>query len=138
MICPYYADRMATIYHGDCRDVLPAGINSGMVIVRNLGSVMRDSFLYEYLRSPLISVRVAAAAYGSAQPQLNLDILDKLQVTVPTAGEQQDIVRRTEVLQRTIAAEESELSKLRTLKNGLLHDLLTGRVRLPLQSEATA
>jgi hypothetical protein len=33
--------------------------------------------------------------------------------------------------------EEEKAGKLRTLKHGLLHDLLTGRVSVPLPAEAS-
>lgn len=112
-------------------------INSGMVIVRNHDCVMVNLFLYEYLRSSLTSLQIAAASYGSAQPQLNLDILGKLRVAVPPVEEQQAIVRRTEQMQLLREKEAAELLKLRTLKHGLLHDLLTGRVRVPLPAETT-
>jgi type I restriction enzyme S subunit len=51
-------------------------------------------------------------------------------VPVPTEREIGHIVQAFDSLERSTEANESQLNKLRQLKLGLMHDLLTGRVRV--------
>ena len=59
------------------------------------------------------------------------DILP-LPVPLPSLPEQQAIVDAHDALQDRISEEEAEVAKLRTLKHGLMDDLLTGRVRVSM------
>jgi type I restriction enzyme, S subunit len=70
-----------------------------------------------------------ARAPQSAQKNINLQDLRPLPIPIPAAVEQERIANRYEGAQRRIGSEECALSKLRTLKAGLMDDLLTGRVR---------
>lgn len=68
---------------------------------------------------------------------LNGTILGSMHVPIPSSDEQLNFVAETKALIHRTAAEQSELEKLRTLKHGLMDDLLTGRVRVPVPEEAT-
>ena len=57
---------------------------------------------------------------------------------LPTLVEQGEIGDALSSLDRRTAAEELYVSKLRTLKQGLTDDLLTGRVRVSLPEGAAA
>ena len=111
-------------------------INSGMVIIRNGDQQLATPFLYEMLRSALTERQIALNAYGSAQPQLNLSILARLQVVVPSQGEQVILRDLISAVIARLSKEEGSGRKLRTLKHGLMDDLLTGRVRVTIPEEA--
>ena len=57
---------------------------------------------------------------------------------IPSVEEQQRIVTALDVQGRRIEEEQRFLKKLRTLKHGLMGDLLTGRVRVGLPKEVSA
>ncbi len=105
-------------------------INSGMVIIRNSDPSIATAFLYEVLRAPMTERQVAVSAYGSAQPQLNLDILRRLSIVHPPLDEQHGLTERVRSLNVREKQETAGLAKLRLLKCGLMEDLLTGQVRV--------
>jgi len=66
----------------------------------------------------------------TAQKNINLSDLRPMLVPVPTEQEIGHIVQAFDSLERSTEANESQLNKLRQLKLGLMHDLLTARVRV--------
>ncbi len=66
-------------------------INSGMVILRPDQSRIAPRFLYLFLRSHLFKTQVTALATGSAQPQLPIRDISRIQISLPTIAEQLSI-----------------------------------------------
>lgn len=73
----------------------------------------------------------------TSQPALSMGRLRCLQIVLPPLKEQLLIAGIVDAHDARFRAEEAELAKLRQLKRGLMHDLLTGRVRVS-SSEALA
>ncbi len=70
------------------------------------------------------------ATPGVQQVNINPTNLRRTVVVVPgSISEQTEIVARLDALDKSIRAEESDSAKLRLLKQALMDDLLTGRVR---------
>jgi type I restriction enzyme S subunit len=69
-------------------------------------------------------------AVGSTMVGLNTGLLSNLLLAIPEPTEQDEIVRRIEDFNSSLGAQESEIVKLKKLKEGLLYDLLTGNPRL--------
>ena len=67
---------------------------------------------------------------------LNGKILAALALPVPPPAEQRHYAEKARSLRARQVAEKTELLKLRTLKRGLMDDLLTGRVRVKVADEA--
>ncbi|MFH1993639.1 MAG: restriction endonuclease subunit S [Pseudomonadota bacterium] len=67
---------------------------------------------------------------GSAQPKLTQEGLGKLLFKIPTPSEQTRIADMLEAHDTRISAEEQYRDKLKLQKKGLMHDLLTGKVRV--------
>ena len=65
-------------------------------------------------------------------PDLGLDKIANLQFPIPTSFEQSRIVRPLQSLTAHIAQERKGLRKLKSLKRGLMHDLLTGEVSVAI------
>jgi len=65
-----------------------------------------------------------------AQASVNQTDVIELAIALPPLDEQQRIVERAEQAENRIDLEQRHLAKLRTLKHGLMDDLLTGRVRV--------
>ena len=68
-------------------------INSGMVIIRNNANIFDTNFLYLLLRSPIIQNQFKSVSTGSAQPQLPVRDLNKVNLVVPPLQEQRAIAK---------------------------------------------
>ena len=91
----------------------------------------------ENIRFLELSIRRAkpaldARAPQSAQKNINLQDLRPLMIAVPIKNEQDAIAERYDAVQTRLDSEERAVGKLRTLKSGLMDDLLSGRVRVTL------
>lgn len=105
-------------------------INSGMAIMRAGASRILPALLGQLLCSPVVVRQVERLTFGSAQPQLTLGILRSLVLPVPPKEEQAALLEVLRDQDDCIATGRSEAEQLRTVKHGLLQDLLTGKVRV--------
>jgi type I restriction enzyme S subunit len=62
--------------------------------------------------------------------RINGGNLKRLHLGLPGLDEQTAIVSRIEAASRAVDEETTHFAKLRQQKQGLMHDLLTGRVRV--------
>lgn len=72
----------------------------------------------------------ARAKPAIAQVSVNQDDVKEVPFSVPCLAEQVAIVTRIHTIAQSIDFESTGLSKLRVLKNGLMEDLLTSRMRV--------
>jgi type I restriction enzyme S subunit len=66
-------------------------INSGMVILRAQPQKLHPRFLYLFLRSSLFSSQVESLRTGSAQPQLPIRDINRIEICIPPLPEQRAI-----------------------------------------------
>jgi type I restriction enzyme S subunit len=64
-----------------------------------------------------------------------VDFLGKVQVPLPSVSEQRQIAAMMDAFHVRVKDEETELVKLLALKQGLMDDLLAGRVRVATRDE---
>jgi len=103
---------------------------TGSMIIRT-GSSLDGQFIQRVLASPPIRAKIENASVGSTMINLNQDTLGNLLVPVPpTKREQEAIATVLSDMDADIAALEDNLTKARTLKHGMMQQLLTGKVRL--------
>ena len=105
-------------------------VNSGMIILRNNDVSMSSEFLYQSYRNYLFRREYERVVSGSAQPQLPARDLKKFRIVKPKQQEQALISERVNSIGRRLCAERHSLLKTKTLKTGLMQDLLTGKVRV--------
>ena len=74
---------------------------------------------------------------ASGVPSLSARTIESIEIECPDPTEQQAIVDVLTDLDAEITALEARLEKTRALKQGMMQALLTGRVRLPVQGEAS-
>lgn len=67
---------------------------------------------------------------ASGVPSLNARTIEKIELDVPDSEEQIEIVRVLSDLDNEIDGMERRLSKARQIKQGMMQELLTGRIRL--------
>jgi len=89
-------------------------------------------FLEALLLSPLMRVRITSAAVGTSgsMVKLNSRSVLRLQLAMPEKDEQAHILNLIHAQRDTLMSLECDLAKLRQQRQGLMHDLLTGRVRV--------
>lgn len=106
---------------------------SGKAWVNNHAHVLRPNpdvnigFLTDYLES----LNYERFNSGTAQPKLNKQTCSGIPVALPpTKAEQDAIAEVLSDMDTEIALLEAKLAKARQIKQGLMHNLLTGRIRL--------
>jgi type I restriction enzyme S subunit len=105
-------------------------INSGMVILRNNDKLFDNYFLFISLKNYLLPLGYKKISSGSAQPQLPIKDLKKFNLICPSVEEQEKMAKILDTQERAIEKEEQYLKKLKQKKQGLMQDLLTGKVRV--------
>ena len=111
--------------------LLPANTNQALAIIRlKPQSCLRHSFILKYLSGPQILTYITAINVQAAQANLSLEDIRSFEVPAPSAAEQTAIGTILSDMDAEIAALEAKLSKARQLKQGMMQELLTGRIRL--------
>lgn len=99
-----------------------------------------------YLRFLMLSGTFQAylvnAEVGTTRPEISIKVLRDLSVVLPSKKEQEVVVDRLTDCERAIEGTDRSLEKLRSLKRGLLRDLLSGNRRvdrlLAVKGQATS
>jgi type I restriction enzyme S subunit len=90
-----------------------------------------DSIYMGYLLNfPSIAKQKAMKAQGDAVVHITTDSLKKLIICLPSYQEQTAIANVLSDMDTEISALETKLAKCRTLKTGMMQQLLTGKIRL--------
>lgn len=87
-------------------------------------------FLGYYLNSAPVNRQKASKGQGDAVVHISSASLSSIEVTIPSLSEQTTIATILSDMDTEIAALEAKLAKARQVKQGMMHELLTGRIRL--------
>lgn len=90
------------------------------------------TYLKYVLRSFLVQKFILREKTISAQPKLALNRIKKFHIPIPPLQEQQTIAEILNTVDSKITKEQQKLTKLQTLKKGLMQVLLTGKVRVKI------
>ncbi|MDW5555547.1 restriction endonuclease subunit S [Methanosarcina sp.] len=106
--------------------------------VNNHAHILKPKKDYEisYLKYVLNFINIDKYINGSAQPKLTQDTAKKITVPLPPLPKQKKIASILSSIDENIETERKQLEQLKTLKKGLMQDLLTGRVRVEVGSNA--
>ncbi len=113
---------------------VPATTNQACAAFEPDRGRVTSRFLFHYLQWQYETIR--ELGQGSNQTNLSGALLRNMTVVVPPLREQERIVDEFDAVALRIRREESSLQKFRTLKAGLMEDLLTGRVRVSVDEDA--
>lgn len=114
----------------------PATLNSGVFVFRPNAGLSRE-FLYWVLMSPVFERFIDTLAAGSTIKHLyQKDLKEFTFMAPPSLSEQTAIAEILSDASEEIRLLEKERTKIELLKLGAMDDLLTGRVRLPIEEEA--
>lgn len=105
---------------------------SGKIWVNNHAHVLRPKLGIDivYITEYLESRDYKEYNSGTAQPKLNRQTCSRIPVALPHIAEQSAIATVLSDMDAEIAALDSKLAKARQIKQGMMQELLTGRIRL--------
>ncbi|MFD9111144.1 restriction endonuclease subunit S [Streptomyces bottropensis] len=86
-------------------------------------------YLYYFLETQYAEIR--NIGQGSNRSNLNGALVGAMEIPLPSVEEQRELVISLEAFDSKVQADRAELAKLRELKQGLVDDLLSGRVAVP-------
>jgi len=115
-------------------DDITAYAGGDIVIFRiNQGSAL---FFGYVLNTAQVSRQKASLGQGDAVVHISARALKRVSITIPEPDEQTTIATVFADMDAEIEALEARLAKTRALKAGMMQQLLTGRIRLPLEDAA--
>ncbi len=104
--------------------------STGFCVVRCREGVSYPGYLYFHMFAERVARQIEALLTGSNYPAINGGDVRALQIPIPEYKEQTAIAAILSDMDAEIAALEAKLAKTRQLKQGMMQELLTGRIRL--------
>ena len=95
---------------------------------------IHDEFLFIYLNSEPIRSQMNDAVAVGAQPSLSLKAIKDLKIAIPSTSEQQVIAKAIGSVRYKLLSLQLKLEQQKNIKKALMQDLLTGKVRVKLDS----
>lgn len=109
----------------------PATLNSGVFVIRPIEDAFHPEFFYYLICSQAFTDFLVQLSAGSTINHLyQKDFVNFIYRTPPTIKEQTVIAAILSGMDAEIAALEAKLAKARAIKQGMMQELLTGRIRL--------
>ncbi|MCV0438430.1 MAG: restriction endonuclease subunit S [Hydrogenophaga sp.] len=108
------------------------GANCIDILISTPGEKVRSDYLCDWINSSFGKEQVLRQQGGMAQQHFNVGEMRELLVALPDLDEQSRIREKLEAVTHTLAVERARLEKFRVQKLGLMQDLLTGRVLVPV------
>jgi len=99
--------------------------STGFAVLRAKEQVADPHFFFHQLFSETISAQLRALETGSNYPAVNEADVRRLLVPAPDPSEQRVIATLLDTVDEAIAKSEAVIAKLKQVRAGLLHDLLT-------------
>lgn len=100
-------------------------INSGMVLLRN-NSIIDNKYLFHFFKSHYLQNQINIIASGSAQPQLTVKTIVKLEINYPESSlKQKKIARILSICDSVIEKTKEAIKKYQAIKAGMMDDLFT-------------
>jgi type I restriction enzyme, S subunit len=111
---------------------------SGKIWVNNHAHVLspKKDFHIGFLTEYLESLDYSLLNSGTAQPKLNKQTCQKIKIVKPGCEEQTAIATILSDMDNEQQVLTQKLEKARALKQGMMQQLLTGKIRLPLAVQA--
>jgi len=104
--------------------------------VRLLGRNNHAPYISYHFHTEPFKKRVVEVAVGQTMPSLNTNILKNILILLPNSiAEQKAIATILSDMDTELKALEQKLVKARDIKQGMMQQLLTGRIRLPLDHQ---
>lgn len=105
-------------------------IHDGWLVLRHFEETFNVDYLYYYLSYDVVKNQYDNLVSGSGVKNLNKDIVKKVIVAKPPKPEQEKIANVLTRIDNLIEDYEKLIKKKEKIKQGLMQNLLTGKVRL--------
>jgi type I restriction enzyme S subunit len=106
-----------------------ACINEHLFIIRG-DPILENPFLYYFLCQDKINKEIKKYITSSAQPGINRSFIENITISLPSIDEQEAISKFLLDMDHEIELQKIYNKKLESLKQGIMQELLTGRIRL--------
>ena len=116
---------------------LPLVMNTSVIRFKPVNGY-NYTFLFLYLKSDLFKNQIDLMITGGAQPNFGPYHLRKVFLPVPSSDEQLAIATVLSDMDAEIAALETRLAKTQSIKQGMMQQLLTGKVRFKVEVSMNA
>jgi type I restriction enzyme, S subunit len=105
-------------------------MNQHIARIRVVNSAISPKFIYHFLNQSSVRKAFNTITTGQAYPQLSLKQVRDATIPLPSLTEQIEIATILSDMDAEIDSIEAKLTKTRQIKQGMMHELLTGRIRL--------
>jgi type I restriction enzyme S subunit len=110
---------------------------SSVAFIRCNHALAQETYILQYLLSHSGRRQIADLMAGNAITRLTLHKIKSLRITLPPAREQSAIAQMLGDADREVAILRTRLTKARSVREGMMQELLTGRTRLPVPEAAS-
>lgn len=104
--------------------------STGFAVVRCRTGLTNPAYLFPHLFGANVSRQIDTLLTGSSYPAINSRDVRALEIPIPPYDEQTAIATVLSDMDTELAALEARRDKTRALKQGMMQELLTGRIRL--------
>jgi type I restriction enzyme S subunit len=108
---------------------LPLMMNTSVIRFKPL-KTLEYNFLLSFLKSDLFKDQIDLLITGGAQPNFGPAHLKEIKITIPEYFEQQAIAKILSDMDTEIESLEQKRNKYKAIKQGMMQELLTGKMRL--------
>ncbi|MDD2475955.1 MAG: restriction endonuclease subunit S [Dysgonamonadaceae bacterium] len=109
---------------------LPLCMNTSTMRFKIKSSNLAKDFLFHFLKSNSFKEQIGGKATGSAQLNFGPSHVSKVFINMPSIEEQSNNAQILSDMDNEIELLQEKLSKYKQVKQGLMQELLTGRIRL--------
>ena len=108
-----------------------------IIFARPKAELILSHYLSCFINSSLGKKQVLYGQGGLAQKHFNVNALNQMKIVLPSIDEQKKITAFLTNVDNVLNIELDRMIQIQKTKRGLMQDLLTGRVRVKLDEEAT-
>lgn len=99
-------------------------VGSDCIRIRLNGGALKSQYLYYFLRSPQVRAWVTHHAYGTTMPGVNEKLLSRLEVSIPAASAQDEVITSFRRVDSTLESLTAKIDASSLLLKCLINDLL--------------
>jgi len=112
------------------KDDSPFGFERNIAYIKPIAATINSRFLFYSLQTREVKDQVESLVMGNAQKLISLGNLGRIIINLPSIHEQETIHKKLDIIDSKIESEIILNKKYKNIKKGLMHDLLTGKVRV--------
>ena len=112
------------------KEHLPLCMNTSTMRFKIISDNLDKNYFFHFLKSDSFKEQIGGKATGSAQLNFGPSHVQNVEISFPIKSEQNEIATILSDMDNEIAALEKKLSKSKMLKQGMMQELLTGKIRL--------